>query len=218
VARVEPPRGGHLQQLPHAISGAPTLKAQHPEFEMYMQGVHARSGVTCADCHMPYLRVGATKVSDHWVRSPLLNLDNACRSCHQFSEEELRNRAHAIQDRTYQLRNVAIDAVLDLTKAQPSFETGLGDDASTLQALVPVHYRFATGGAWRPYAGGGVVLSLIDYDDRPGRRDDDEDFDIAPVAVGGLERVRGRGGDLHLELQLGGGAAFDAKVVVGWTF
>ncbi|HBH96265.1 MAG TPA: ammonia-forming cytochrome c nitrite reductase subunit c552, partial [Candidatus Omnitrophica bacterium] len=37
----------------HAETGAPVLKAQHPEFEMWSQGVHARSGVACADCHMP---------------------------------------------------------------------------------------------------------------------------------------------------------------------
>ncbi len=101
----------------HAISGAPVLKAQHPEFEMYMQGVHARSGVTCSDCHMPYIRTGAMKVSDHWVRSPVLNIDNACQTCHRWSEAELRSRVHAIQDRTYQLRNIAIDAVLQLAKA-----------------------------------------------------------------------------------------------------
>jgi hypothetical protein len=115
--------------------------------------------------------------------------------------------------------HVDLGDVWEALRLQPSFEAGLGDDASSLQALVPVHYRFATGGPWRPYAGGGVLLSLISYDDdRPGRRGDDEDFDIAPVAVGGLERVRGGGSDLHLELQLGGGDAFDAKVVVGWTF
>src|SRR5690606_8139491 len=51
----------------HAASGAPTLKAQHPEFELYSQGIHARSGVACADCHMPYVRQGAMKISDHWV-------------------------------------------------------------------------------------------------------------------------------------------------------
>jgi nitrite reductase (cytochrome c-552) len=117
----------------HAISGAPVLKAQHPEFELYMQGVHARSGVTCADCHMPYLRVGAKKVSDHWVRSPLLNVDGACRTCHQFSEEELLNRAHSIQDRTYQLRNIAIDAVLDLTRAIPKAEAA-GTEPARLEA------------------------------------------------------------------------------------
>lgn len=101
----------------HAISGAPVLKAQHPEFELYSQGVHARSGVACADCHMPYKRVGAMKISDHHVRSPLLNIDKACQTCHRTSEEELRAKVHTIQDRTYELRNLAIDAVLQLTIA-----------------------------------------------------------------------------------------------------
>jgi nitrite reductase (cytochrome c-552) len=57
----------------HAESGASALKAQHPEFEMWNQGIHARSGVACADCHMPYVRVGSLKISDHHVRSPVLN-------------------------------------------------------------------------------------------------------------------------------------------------
>ena len=100
----------------HAISGARVLKAQHPEFEMYNQGIHARSGVACADCHMPYERVGAMKVSDHWVRSPVLNVNNACQTCHKLSEEELVSRVRAIQDRTFELRNVAIDAVVKLTQ------------------------------------------------------------------------------------------------------
>ena len=100
----------------HAISGAPVLKAQHPEFELYSQGIHARSGVACADCHMPYMRVGAMKVSDHWVRSPMLNVNNACQTCHRWEEDELRSRVHAIQDRTYQLRNIAIDGVIELAK------------------------------------------------------------------------------------------------------
>ena len=98
----------------HAESGAPTLKAQHPEFEMWNQGVHARSGVTCADCHMPYQRVGAMKVSDHHVRSPLLNINRACQTCHRWTEEELRMRVHTIQDRTFQIRNVAMDALMAL--------------------------------------------------------------------------------------------------------
>jgi len=100
----------------HAISGTPALKAQHPEFELWSQGIHAASGVTCADCHMPYIREGAMKVSDHWVRSPLLNVDNACQTCHKWSEEELQQRVHTIQDRNYEMRNTAIDATLQLTK------------------------------------------------------------------------------------------------------
>jgi len=106
---------GHRDWV-HATSGAPVLKAQHPEFELYNQGIHARSGVACADCHMPYQRVGATKISDHHVRSPLLNINRACQTCHHFSEEELRERVHQIQDRTFQMRNIAMDAVLDLTR------------------------------------------------------------------------------------------------------
>ncbi len=98
----------------HARTGARVLKAQHPEFELWNQGIHARSGVACADCHMPYMRVGATKVSDHHVRSPLLNVNRACQPCHKFSEDELRARAHAIQDRTHELRGRALDALVAL--------------------------------------------------------------------------------------------------------
>jgi nitrite reductase (cytochrome c-552) len=98
----------------HAESGAPMLKAQHPEFEMWSQGIHARSGVTCPDCHMPYQREGAYKISDHHVRSPLLNLNRSCQTCHRWSEDELRARVTTIQDRTYQMRNTAMDALMDL--------------------------------------------------------------------------------------------------------
>ena len=100
----------------HAVSGAKVLKAQHPEFELYNQGIHARAGVACSDCHMPYERVGAMKISDHHVQSPVLNLNRACQTCHKFPEEELRARVDAIQGRTYEMRNVALDAVLQLTR------------------------------------------------------------------------------------------------------
>jgi len=98
----------------HAETGAPALKAQHPEFEMWSQGIHARSGVACADCHMPYTRVGALKISDHHVRSPLLNINNSCQTCHKWSEAELLARAEAIQRRTVELRSRALDALVDL--------------------------------------------------------------------------------------------------------
>ena len=108
----------------HKETGAPVLKAQHPEFEMWNQGIHARSGVACADCHMPYTRVGALKISDHHVRSPVLNLNNACQTCHKWPEEELRARIETIQGRTFQMRGVAMDALValieDIKKAQTS--------------------------------------------------------------------------------------------------
>ena len=98
----------------HAETGAPALKAQHPEFEMWNQGIHARSGVACADCHMPYMREGAQKISDHHVRSPLLNINRACQTCHKWSEDELEARVETIQQRTVDLRNRAMDALVAL--------------------------------------------------------------------------------------------------------
>ncbi|MCL4216693.1 MAG: ammonia-forming cytochrome c nitrite reductase subunit c552 [Candidatus Hydrogenedentes bacterium] len=98
----------------HKETGAPVLKAQHPEFEMYNQGVHARSGVACADCHMPYRREGGMKVSDHQVRSPMLNINRACQGCHHFPEQEMKDRVEQIQTRFFNARNIAMDALMAL--------------------------------------------------------------------------------------------------------
>ncbi|MBI4375352.1 MAG: ammonia-forming cytochrome c nitrite reductase subunit c552, partial [Elusimicrobia bacterium] len=68
----------------------------------------------CADCHMPYKRVGAMKVSDHHVRSPLLNISRSCQTCHKFPEAELKSRVEAIQERTVRLRGQAMDALVGL--------------------------------------------------------------------------------------------------------
>lgn len=124
----------------HKISGAPVLKAQHPEFEMYNQGIHARSGVACADCHMPYERVGAMKISDHHVRSPMLNINRACQTCHKFSEEELRARVEVIQDRTFELRNIALDAVLELTRNIGAIAPGDSSSARVSEARKAQRY------------------------------------------------------------------------------
>jgi nitrite reductase (cytochrome c-552) len=98
----------------HPDTGASMIKARHPEFEVWNMGVHARSGVACADCHMPYTRMGGLKISDHHINSPLLKINRACQTCHHFSEEEMKARAEEIQDRFFRLRNTALDALMDL--------------------------------------------------------------------------------------------------------
>ena len=118
----------------HAISGAVVLKAQHPEFEMWSQGVHARSGVACADCHMPYQRVGAVKISDHHVRSPVLNLARACQTCHNIPEPELMARIDSIQDRTMDLMRRGEFALTDLITAIGSARKAGLDDAALAPA------------------------------------------------------------------------------------
>ncbi|HET7539808.1 MAG TPA: ammonia-forming cytochrome c nitrite reductase subunit c552, partial [Polyangiaceae bacterium] len=111
------PDGSPFLDYLHKETGAPVLKAQHPEFELWNQGIHARSGVSCADCHMPYMREGASKISDHWVRSPLLNVNRACQTCHRASEEEMKSRVDAIQQRNYDLMERAGAAIVDLIEA-----------------------------------------------------------------------------------------------------
>jgi len=111
----------------HKDSGAPMLKMQHPEFEMWSSGIHAKSGVTCADCHMPYVREGAIKVSDHWVRSPLTDLSRACQTCHRQSEAELKSRVLDIQNKTHDLidktESAIVDAIDVIAAAQKSGAT-----------------------------------------------------------------------------------------------
>jgi nitrite reductase (cytochrome c-552) len=111
------PDGHRFYDWQHAETGAEVLKAQHPEFELWSQGIHARSGVACADCHMPYERQGAMKVSDHWVRSPLLNVSRACQVCHPYAEAEIQARVAAIQDRTHALLERAAAAAMDMLDA-----------------------------------------------------------------------------------------------------
>jgi nitrite reductase (cytochrome c-552) len=116
-------KGARFKDWVHAETGMEVLKAQHPEFELWSMGIHARSGVSCADCHMPYKREGAQKISDHWVRSPLLQPNRSCAGCHPLSDDELKARVTGIQDRHFDLMtrtgqaNVAmIDAIVAIRK------------------------------------------------------------------------------------------------------
>ena len=104
----------HFSDWTHPGTGAPLVRAQHPQYELWSQGIHARSGVACADCHMPYTRQGAIQISDHHVRSPLEDLDRACLPCHAFPAEEMKARAKLIQDRTTALQSRALDALVAL--------------------------------------------------------------------------------------------------------
>jgi nitrite reductase (cytochrome c-552) len=124
----------------HAETGDKVLKAQHPEFEVWSQGVHSRAGVACADCHMPYQRVGALKVSDHWVRSPLLNINRACQPCHAVPEAELAGRVLNIQDRHYELLQRSAKATTDMLDAIGAAKKG-GASEAALQKAADLHRK-----------------------------------------------------------------------------
>jgi nitrite reductase (cytochrome c-552) len=109
--------GKRFKDWVHAETGMEVLKAQHPEFEMWSQGIHARAGVACADCHMPYKRDGAQKISEHWVRSPLLSPNRSCATCHPNTDDELKARVEAIQDRHFALMTRAGQAAVAMIDA-----------------------------------------------------------------------------------------------------
>lgn len=111
------PDGSDFYDYVHGETGAEVLKVQHPEFELWSQGIHARSGVSCADCHMPYERQGAMKVSSHNVQSPLENINNACQQCHNDDEITLREKVETIQSRTMAHMERAANAMTDMLDA-----------------------------------------------------------------------------------------------------
>ncbi|HEY1326739.1 MAG TPA: ammonia-forming cytochrome c nitrite reductase subunit c552 [Casimicrobiaceae bacterium] len=124
----------------HKDTGAPALKAQHPEFEMWNQGVHGRSGVTCVDCHMPITTYKGQRLTDHWVRSPVLDLKDACVGCHskhddKITEEQLKARVEEIQDRHWALREKAMAAVVGLINDLKAAKAGGRGDAELRTAL-----------------------------------------------------------------------------------
>lgn len=90
----------------HKLSKTPIIKAQHPDYEIYKMGIHAQRGVSCADCHMPYISEGGVKYSSHHVQSPLANINNTCQVCHRESEEDLRNAVFERQRSANEIRNL----------------------------------------------------------------------------------------------------------------
>lgn len=91
----------------HALSRTPMVKAQHPDYEVYMTGIHAERGVSCADCHMPYISEGGLKYSNHHVTSPLKYISQACQTCHRESEATLMRNVIDRQNKVLELRSKA---------------------------------------------------------------------------------------------------------------
>jgi nitrite reductase (cytochrome c-552) len=133
--QTEFPDGSPFLDYEHGETGGPVFKAQHPEFELWSQGIHARSGVSCADCHMPYEREGAMKVSRHDVGSPLTFVNSACQTCHNVPERELVDRVARIQERTVALTERAGRAMTDMLDAILEARAAGAEDRDLAQVL-----------------------------------------------------------------------------------
>jgi len=102
----EKPKGFEGDWL-HPDSQAMMLKAQHPEFETWAGSTHAKAGISCADCHMPYMREKGKKYTSHWVTSPMKHIDASCRRCHPEEEKWLLDRVKTTQKNVWGLQHMA---------------------------------------------------------------------------------------------------------------
>jgi len=125
---------GHVDWV-HALSKTPMIKAQHPDYEIYMTGVHADRGVACADCHMPYKSQGGVKFTDHKIQSPLNNIANSCQVCHRESESTLVRNVYERQNKVLDIRERLEEA---LAKAHIEAKMAL-DQGATLDEMKTVH-------------------------------------------------------------------------------
>ncbi|TQR60876.1 ammonia-forming cytochrome c nitrite reductase subunit c552 [Campylobacter troglodytis] len=148
-------RGVFPSDWTHKLTKADMIKIQHPETELYSGGVHAANGVSCADCHMPYLRKGAKKMTNHNVTSPLQDINSACKSCHTQSEDYLRAQILDIQKsvafdlRSAEYATVSLIKDIELIRAElgkkAEFQTeGKADDkkiSASLKEVLELHRR-----------------------------------------------------------------------------
>lgn len=113
----------------HALSKAPMLKAQHPDYEVYLTGVHAARGVSCADCHMPFISEGGQKFTDHHIQSPLNNIANSCQVCHREETDRLVQDVNQRQDRIAENRKLLEQLLVRChVEAKTAWDRGAKDD------------------------------------------------------------------------------------------
>lgn len=128
----------------HPLSRAPMLKAQHPDYELYLTGVHAQRGVSCADCHMPYRSEGGQKFTDHHLRSPLADPAQSCAVCHREDERTLITDVFSRQDRVKHLLYLAMDAL-----STAHIEAKAAWDAGATEAEMAPILQLIRHGQWR---------------------------------------------------------------------
>ncbi len=83
----------------HAETGAPILKAQHPEFELWNQGVHARAASPAPTAICLIAARGRSRSATIRSAARSSRFPRACQTCHRYDEKEILSRANAIQDR-----------------------------------------------------------------------------------------------------------------------
>ncbi len=119
----------------HKVSKAPMLKAQHPGYETWRDGIHGKNKVACVDCHMPKVtKEDGTVYTDHKVGNPFDRFEDTCANCHTQSKETMRN---IVSSRKAQVLNMKLTAEKQIVAAH--FEAGAAWEAgATEQEMEPI--------------------------------------------------------------------------------
>ncbi|HYF75549.1 MAG TPA: ammonia-forming cytochrome c nitrite reductase subunit c552 [Symbiobacteriaceae bacterium] len=126
------------------------LKAQHPEYEMFQGSAHQKAGLSCADCHMPYMKEGNTKISSHWWTSPMRTFEQSCGTCHKQSEQEMGERILHTQDRVKEALDRAGEAnkaailAIEKAKGAAGVDTKVLDEARALHREAQFYWDLAS--------------------------------------------------------------------------
>ncbi len=139
----------YLTNDPQACVNCHVMREQ---FDGWVKSSH-RSVATCNDCHTPYNFVGKyyTKARNGFWHSFYFTTggfpepirigeynhavtEHACQTCHKWPEEELKARVETIQGRTFKMRNIAMDALVQLINDIKSAKDSGKSDQELAQA------------------------------------------------------------------------------------
>jgi len=121
----------------HALSKTPMVKAQHPDYEVFLSGIHAQRGIACADCHMPFQNDGGVKYTNHKMQSPLNNMAASCQVCHREETATLVKNVYDRQDKILEARHL-LEKVLVRAHVETAKAIELG---ASPEQLKDIHQR-----------------------------------------------------------------------------
>jgi len=127
---------------------------------------HYKAGVSCADCHMPYMRDGAAKYSSHDVKSPLLTAEQSCGQCHTDVNYVVQ-RVNTIQQQVYDTKIATEDALVDAINAikaataNPNADATLLDEARQLHRAAQFMWDFVSAENSMGFHNPEYILSLL---------------------------------------------------------
>ncbi|WP_078753549.1 ammonia-forming nitrite reductase cytochrome c552 subunit [Enterovibrio nigricans] len=119
----------------HKLSKTPMLKAQHPEFETWRDGIHGKNDVGCIDCHMPKVQNEKGVVyTDHKIGNPFDQFEYTCAQCHTQDKATLQE---IVSTRKMQVLNMKLTAEKHIVAAH--FEAAAAWEAGATESeMAPI--------------------------------------------------------------------------------